>query len=1623
MPEHTIPQSLIENIRRGRAALVVGAGIGVPSWKSILERMNEEVARRGHPGDEAAHKDVAKLLHKGSLVPAAGFLARTLGEGTCDRIVSEEWRTPEELPAVARALARLPFKQVWSTFPGDLLEHAFEEVRPADWPAPRVVTYAEVDAIDPRRSYLLKVLGDFQTYVVTPKSVRAALAKAASLREFVRDLYGQGSLVFVGFRFGDPDLSALLDRVFGTLEPPKSEHYLVASGVGPVTVDELRAEHDIQVVNLAGKGVDETALAALIEYLEALAAACESAGITLAQAQPEADDLEGWMTVLEQDSGSQEARNALAAMTQQARDIGNAERLVEILMSRLELEAAPAARAALLREVAAVFENLVGDLPKAFTALTAALREVPADTTAVDEAERLAAETDGWAELVADVSVVAREIEDRAIAATYWVRLGRWYLEKLHHFDYALASYREALKREPAMLAAHTGVAEVLRKQQRWAELADQLATHLAHETDSSALVDLYLSLGDLQETQLASTSRAVEAYQKAVDLDDRNQDALAAVERLYRRDERWGKLALVLERRAELFEEAGAGSRASALRHELATLRAEELGDLEGAIAKYETVLASDAGDVEALRALEDLYERSGRTDDTLHTLERLVDVAPDSDRVTMLRRLAAELEERTDRRAQVIACHERILEIDGNAEDAYRALERHFKSDGKWYELCAILERHIGAVKAPAPRVALFSEMAQICETELADPHKAIEAHLNAIAIASESRDHLQALAALVRLYQRIEAWDRAADCLVKRAELEGASGAESWCEAGVIAAERMEDLDVAERWLEKALALRPGLLPAMLALARLHKKRSSWANAVARLKAAEAASQNRLERISLLAEAADIAAENLDDAELALALQRKILELDPEHLEAGVRTADRLVAENRWAEAEPVLEMLARRADPGDRAEKARREALLGKACEQLGKCEKAQKHYGLAVEADPESLEASLGLASMQFELARTAGADGNWAEVDKRYREILARHRQSLADGDVVEAWFRVGVAARRLGDERKADNAFRRALERESHHRPSLLQIIDVATARKDWKTVVEAKRDLFEGANEDERVRLFDDIGDVYYKELADPVAALGAYLEAIKMRPKAHAILHKTLEIYSEQKQWRRAVETLGAIAATATKPERRAKYFYTAAVIARDELGDIDMAVENFDLALDEDATTPKAFDAIDTLLAKKGDYKNLARAYRKMLKRVGENAPTSQLLKLWTRLGDICLEQLTDNEAAIAAYEVASSLDTENLDRHEQLANLYLESGESRRDDAIAELQVLVGAFPNRVELYRALSDLYRESDDLDKAFCLAQALVFLDAATDAEHELYERYRPRRFSVAKRRLTEELWQKAIIHRAEDRHLNAMFASLVASIAATTAQPSSAFNLQPKQRTDVDKDSNLATRVFRYATNILGLDPVPSLYLTPDSTDGIRVANTAEKGKLLPSVLIGSPHLDKRGEMELAFDMGKRLSYFRPERYVTYALQTLPRIEGAFRAALAATGLEGQVAVEGDVGKLAVHIKKTVPAAVLDQVGVVAQKIGHRSQNGLIAGWRSATDLTANRVGLVLCNDFEVAARSIATEPPGISTLGAKDRLRDLLAYSVSESYFAVRRHLGLAVEGPG
>ncbi len=398
-------------------------------------------------------------------------------------------------------------------------------------------------------------------------------------------------------------------------------------------------------------------------------------------------------------------------------------------------------------------------------------------------------------------------------------------------------------------------------------------------------------------------------------------------------------------------------------------------------------------------------------------------------------------------------------MSQIEPQADDALRALERLYRGEQRWDDLLAVLARHAEATRAPATRADLWETAADVYEKELDDPHRAVEAHQNALASQAERRSSLSALA---RLYRRIDASSRALEVLVQHAKLEGERGADLWVEAGEVAAE-LGDADVAQRHLERALSLDVRHQRALLALARLHQEGGQWANAASRLVEAAECTANRRDKIDLLLEAAGVYDERLDQEDRALGVWLKVLELDPEHVVAGRSAADRLCAAARWHEALPICEMLVRTAPADDRLDRARREVELARVCAAIGMLQKAVKHYRAAQAADPGQVEAALGLSAALHESAQAEPSPERWREAQQANRELLGRHQAALADGQMVSLWYRIGAAARELGENPKAEDAYKRALERDPLHVPSLEGLVALASARGDWKTVVAA--------------------------------------------------------------------------------------------------------------------------------------------------------------------------------------------------------------------------------------------------------------------------------------------------------------------------------------------------------------------------------------------------------------------------------------------------------------------------------------------------------------------------------------------------------------------------------
>src|SRR5690606_1362917 len=125
--------------------------------------------------------------------------------------------------------------------------------------------------------------------------------------------------------------------------------------------------------------------------------------------------------------------------------------------------------------------------------------------------------------------------------------------------------------------------------------------------------------------------------------------------------------------------------------------------------------------------------------------------------------------------------------------------------------------------------------------------------------------------------------------------------------------------------------------------------------------------------------------------------------------------------------------------------------------------------------------------------------------------------------------------------------------------------------------------------------------------------------------------------------IPLYEATQNWAQMIDTISAIADMENDNVRKAKFVFTMAQLYRDKMADQDRAVELFNDALDLNPSYLEAFERINKILTAQKDWKQLERAFRKMLRRLStrnQSGPSTQDLEfnLWHNLGLIYRDRL-------------------------------------------------------------------------------------------------------------------------------------------------------------------------------------------------------------------------------------------------------------------------------------------------------------------------------------------------------------------------------------------------
>src|SRR4029079_6411665 len=110
-----------------------------------------------------------------------------------------------------------------------------------------------------------------------------------------------------------------------------------------------------------------------------------------------------------------------------------------------------------------------------------------------------------------------------------------------------------------------------------------------------------------------------------------------------------------------------------------------------------------------------------------------------------------------------------------------------------------------------------------------------------------------------------------------------------------------------------------------------------------------------------------------------------------------------------------------------------------------------------------------------------------------------------------------------------------------------------------------------------------------------------------------------------------------------------------------------------------------------------------------------------------------------------------------------------------------------------------------------------------------------------------------------------------------------------------------------------------------------------------------------------------------------------------------------------------------MESHVRECADAIQHQLGGPQRDTLRSLTQKLLEAAPELDMKAWMAGVDLTADPIGFVASNELKIANTVMEASPEDSSSVSRKDRLSELLSYSISEEYFELRKRTGIALGG--
>lgn len=974
-----------------------------------------------------------------------------------------------------------------------------------------------------------------------------------------------------------------------------------------------------------------------------------------------------------------EDEDALAALDRLLTGEGRVEELVEVLERRAELSATDDERLVLLHRAAALYEEVLQQPQKAVDSYRAILALDDADGEALDGLDRLYSQLRDGRELV---GVLLRKIElAKELPARLMLRRGlaQVYERDLSDDFGAVGQLHELLEEEPSDGAALAELDRLYNKARLWPELLDVLDRRAALAAHPAERADLGTRAGRLVEIELV--------------------DPLAAIGR---------------------YEEV--------LKH---------LPGHTGARGALEALLASDDHALAAAAVLEPVYRQAVDHAALVSLFERrlVVNSADDSAQLSDFSALAEIHETMAGQPASAFDTWARGLAAHPDELSLLEPLLRLAGATGRWADLAALLETHLGRALDPEVHHQVAMQLGAIYEEHVGDLAGATSAFERAASGSGERA----ALSALERVLMRQRRFAEAAAVLRRAADAadDDAAGSDLLFRQGDLFEVTMGEPRKAVRAYRDVLELRPEHPGARAALERLlrtspddrveivaaleplFEQDGEWQRLYDVLEVKHELVDDRHDRIAISQQMTELARGQLADTPRAFPAALRWLKEDPTSQPALSQVDQLAIETGRWAEVASALQLVAYSDEAGGGEDRVTLLSYLGDVrMSQLGDVDGAIAAYRAALDVDRNALR----VLNEVIGIYRHRDDAGGLAD-------LLAWRADITDDVPARRADFaEVAGLRERGGDLEGAIAAWRRVLDLDDADREALTALIRLVRKSGDIGELIAALALAARSASSPDEER---DLRTQIAELETDPVRVVSAWQAVLDLDPSDAKAMTALEAAYRKNEDWIAVSDLQTRRFGEAQTPADKLAILGEMAELAEKHRDAPDDAVGHWFSALELEPTLLKAFEELERLLGKLGRWHDVVDLLERRSEQEAERGNVGAELRLLARTADLWESKLDNPEQAGQLIERILERDPASVPALTRLSRLYERSGDWAQSKSALERALELGPEgEDAAELFYRLAEVAKNGDmDPDTAVQhLQQALKH-----DPEHK--------------------------------------------------------------------------------------------------------------------------------------------------------------------------------------------------------------------------------------------------------------------------------------------------